>query len=366
MHGLSLGAFFANGHFSGARAGHSHHSHHSHRSEGHDHHGRLADRQSQAVTTTTNGGGNQSSVKQVLVNQIKVVLNQQFNVRQSSVTVAGATADEQAASDLAGTVSSTLNTLNGSGATPDDAVAVVSDAANSAIQQTSQDLAGGNAANSSTSLSDAVAQIQGQLQSLFSAYLDQSNTSQGADSVAATGAKLISNAKGVLEIHTQEGDTITLGFASKTGATVQSLQASSGGTQLSGNEIQAFSQNRVTISVQGDLNAGEMQAVQDLVGQVNQLANQFFGGDASAALSQAGSLNFDGSQLTDYSLHLALKQTFEAYGLNLVQTPAVTDEQTPAAANDPAPSTPAANDSTATATSSIATNNGAAANTKST
>jgi len=368
MVGLSLGAQFTDGHISRGRSGHAHHSHHAHRSRGSEHHGRFGARRSHESDSRSRADG-QGSVKQILVNQIRVALSQRFDLRQSSVTVAGATADEQAGNDLAGTVSSALNSLNGS--SPPDAVAAVKDAATGAIQQTTQDLSSGAGSSAPSQIDSAVSQVQDQLQSLYSAYFDHAGSAQGADSVTATGAKLISNAMGMLEIHTREGDTITLSFASKTGVSVGNLQATSGGVQFAGNDIQAFSRSRVTISVQGDLNAGELQAVQDLVGQVNHLADGFFGGDVSAALAQGSGLNLDGSQLADYSLHLALKQTFEAYGLNLVLPPAAGAGQAPVAANDGsaavATSTPAA-DAVAPGPDSgtVTANDGTAAGTKTT
>lgn len=379
MHGLSLGTHFTDGHISKGQSGHLHHARHSHRAESSEHHGRFGAKHAQE-SASTSGADAQGSIKQALVNQIRVTLSQRFDLHQSSVTVAGATADEQAGNDLAGTVSSALNSLNGS--SPTDAVAAVNDTATGAIQQATQDLSSGNSSGAPNQIDSAVSQVQGQLQSLYAAYLAHAGSSQGADSVTATGAKLISNAKGMLEIHTREGDTITLSFASKTGVSVQNLQANSGGAQLAASDIQALSRSRVTISVQGDLNAGELQAVQDLVGQVNHLADGFFGGDVGAALSLAGGLNFDSSQLADYSLHLALKQTFDAYGLNLVLPPAAATGQTPAAANDgsvvTATATPAAEviaPSTDTGTTaaapsvaanadSVAANNGTAAGTK--
>jgi hypothetical protein len=321
MHGLALGAHNADGHISWSLRGHSHHTHHSQRSERSGHHDRSAANQAQG-NSFVDGGAAQGSIKQAVVNQIRVTLSQRFDLQQTSVSIAGATVDEQAGNDLAGAVSSALNSLNGTA--PTDAVAAVNDAAGAAIQQTVQALPAGTNADGSSTLDAAISQISDQLQSLFSAYLANSDTVQRGSSMTVTGAKLISNAKGELQIHTQEGDTVTLSFASKNGVSVQNLQAGDGSIQLSGSDIQAFTSSRVTISVQGNLNADELQAVQDLVGQVNQLANGFFGGDANAALSQSASLNFDSSQLTDYSLHLALKQTFAAYGLSL-QLPPVTN-----------------------------------------
>ena len=329
MHGLSLGAHNTDGHIAWSRSGHSHHTRHSHRSEHSGHHDRSSATQSQDASAV-GGSASQGSVKQAVVNQIRIALSQRFEFHQTGVLVAGATADEQAGNDLAGAVSSALNSLNGT--PPTDAVAAVNDVAGAAIQQTAQALPAGNNADGSASLDTATSQINDQLQSLFAAYLANSNTVQGDNGVTATGAKLISNAKGELQIHTLEGDTVTLSFASKSSASIQNIQAGNGSAQLSGTDIRAFTSNRVTISVQGDLNADELQAVQDLAGQVNQLAAGFFGGDVNAALSQASSLNFDNSQLTDYSLHLALKQTFAAYGLNLQLPPIANGNQTPAPA----------------------------------
>lgn len=319
MHGLSLGAHNTDGHISWFHPGHSHHAHHSQRSELSEHHDHSSANQVQD-NSVSGGGATQGSVKQAVVNQIRATLSQRFELHQTSVSVVGATAAEQAGNDLAGAVSSALNSLNR--APPTDAVAAVNDAAGAAIQQTAQSLPAGTTADGSSLFDSAISQINDQLQSLYSAYLAHAEAAQGGSSMTATGAKLVSNAKGELQIHTQEGDTIVLSFASKSGVGVQNIQAGNGGTLLTSSDIQAFTSNRVTISVHGDLNANELRAVQDLVGQVNQLADGFFSGDVNAALSQASSLNFDGSQLTDYSLHLALKQTFAAYGLSLQLPPA--------------------------------------------
>ena len=329
MHGLSLGTHNTDGHNTWSRPGHSHHTRHMQRSGRFGHYDRSSANQSQDISAV-GGGASQGSIKQAVVNQIRATLSQRFELHQTSVSVAGATADEQAGNDLAGAVSSALNTLNGT--PPTDAVAAVNNAAGAAIQQTSQALPAAGNAEGSSSLDTAISQITDQLQSLFSAYLANADTVQGGSNVTAAGAKLISNAKGELQIHTQEGDTVILSFASKIGASIQNIQAGNGSAQLSSTDIQAFTSNRVTISVQGDLNANELQAVQDLMGQVNQLADGFFGGDVNAALSQASSLNFDNSQLTDFSLHLALKQTFAAYGLNLQLPPVANGNQTPALA----------------------------------
>ena len=179
MHGLSLGAHNTDGQFSWLRRGHSLHSHHSQRSERSGHHERSPANQPQG-NSFADGGTTQGSIKQAVVNQIRVTLSQRFDLQLTSVAVAGATDDEQAGNDLAGAVSSALNSLNGTA--PTDAVAAVNDAAGAAIQQTVQALPAGTNADGSSTLDAAISQITDQLQSLFSAYLANSDTVQGGSS----------------------------------------------------------------------------------------------------------------------------------------------------------------------------------------
>jgi hypothetical protein len=336
MHGLSLGAQFMNGHFSWGRLKHSHHTHHSHHSERAGHHNHNA--VPQVEDNSCDGNVTmQGSVKQAMVQQIGITLTQHFELHQTSVTVAGATADEQAANDLSNAVSSALNSM--SDTPPTDAVVAVNDVATGAILQTAQSLpqsTSDTVGGSASELDSAISQITSQLQALYSAFLDNANAASTGSSVTMAGAKLINNAKGVLEIHTQEGDIVTLQFTSKSGLSVQSLQASNDNLQVDSSNLQAFSKNRVTINVQGDLNSAELQAIQDLVDQVNQLADGFFGGSNDAVTPQTNGLNIDNSQLADYSLQMALKQTFEAYGLDLSLQPAANSDQTQSALSDAA------------------------------
>ena len=143
MHGLSLGAHNTDGHISWFHPGHSHHAHHSQRSELSEHHDHSSANQVQD-NSVSGGGATQGSVKQAVVNQIRATLSQRFELHQTSVSVVGATAAEQAGNDLAGAVSSALNSLNR--APPTDAVAAVNDAAGAAIQQTAQSLPAGTTA----------------------------------------------------------------------------------------------------------------------------------------------------------------------------------------------------------------------------
>ena len=95
MHGLSLGAHNTDGHISWFHPGHSHHAHHSQRSELSEHHDHSSANQVQD-NSVSGGGATQGSVKQAVVNQIRATLSQRFELHQTSVSVVGATAAEQA------------------------------------------------------------------------------------------------------------------------------------------------------------------------------------------------------------------------------------------------------------------------------
>lgn len=65
-------------------------------------------------------------------------------------------------------------------------------------------------------------------------------------------------------------------------------------------------------SVDGDLDEGELVALQDLFSQVNELASNFFSGDLGAALEQAQMLNMDIGELASMSLNMSQTTMLQA------------------------------------------------------
>lgn len=103
------------------------------------------------------------------------------------------------------------------------------------------------------------------------------------------------------ELTTRDGDKVkinasasqALGLAYGKGTNNQELAGSYSASQ-------SFS-----LSVEGDLNADELGAINDLLSKVNDLADQFYAGNLDEAWNQAQALGFDDQQITGYTLGLS-------------------------------------------------------------
>jgi hypothetical protein len=124
---------------------------------------------------------------------------------------------------------------------------------------------------------------------------------------SATGMRTSNNMS--LEVITQDGDRVTVDFSQRQG----SLEMRAGGLSLSAS---AFSE-KWDMEVRGNVDDGEVEALEELFADVQKLSETFFGGDLGAALEEAMSLGFDGNELASMSLNLR-QQSFSnvsrAYG----------------------------------------------------
>ena len=112
-----------------------------------------------------------------------------------------------------------------------------------------------------------------------------------------------------LKVTTRDGDKLRISIAE--GAASWSQQA--GGVQSSG----SVQMGRWQIEIEGELDAGEREALGKLLGQVEELSSSFFSGDLAGAFDQALALNMDGEQLASMSLNLTqtqVRQVSESYG----------------------------------------------------
>ena len=104
--------------------------------------------------------------------------------------------------------------------------------------------------------------------------------------------------QGNISIKTLEGDDIKISFGSSTSlAQSQSVEEDGYLSQTSYSRSQSFS-----IEVNGDLNDDELKAINSLVTDMSNLADEFFNGDVQKAFEQASNLGFDASQIAQFSL----------------------------------------------------------------
>ena len=112
-----------------------------------------------------------------------------------------------------------------------------------------------------------------------------------------------------LQVVTRDGDKVTVNFRQKEGG----ISLTTPGMSLTAS---AFS-SRFDMKVEGNLDEGELNALQTLFDDVGKLSETFYGGDLGAALEEAMQLGFDGNELASMSLELrqrSFSSVSRAYG----------------------------------------------------
>jgi len=161
-----------------------------------------------------------------------------------------------------------------------------------------------------------------------------------------------------LSIVTQEGDVVRLRIKVSDSVDAAAANGTADSTQVAQLAVDARSSVKISFHVDGNLNADELAAIQDVVQQVGALADKFFAGDVPAAFAAAQNLNIDSSQLAKVGLRLSANESVTYSGPALAppatSAPAPTPEPTaqPPTAGDVAPPVAAEPVTTAQDTSS--------------
>ncbi len=112
-----------------------------------------------------------------------------------------------------------------------------------------------------------------------------------------------------LQVKTLDGDSITLNFNSRFSSTNSSALAATSNTRGAA-AVLAYQRNAslssdFSFSVEGDLDAGELEALNKLLQQVSELADEFFNGDFETAFATAMAFEMDSSEFSSLSVDLA-------------------------------------------------------------
>lgn len=145
---------------------------------------------------------------------------------------------------------------------------------------------------------------------------------------------------GDINIRTRDGDEVSISFEDLralainqqvTAASAQRREEDGSESQFVGiqaqQSLQQFERSGVSFSVQGELDEDELNAIGELVGNVQELATDFFDGDVEAAFDAALELGFDEQELTGFALQLTRQeqiqviQTYENVSLYNQQEP---------------------------------------------
>ena len=119
-----------------------------------------------------------------------------------------------------------------------------------------------------------------------------------------------------IEIMTQDGDKISVNYSSMIKSASSTQYSTNGQSSFASYESHNESSMSFQFTVQGDIDAGEQQAIDDLLSDIGDLAGRFFSGDVQAAFNSVLELGFDSEELIGFSVDLKQKtktQFVEAY-----------------------------------------------------
>ena len=110
------------------------------------------------------------------------------------------------------------------------------------------------------------------------------------------------------EVETANGDVVSISARSKQlyAAEYRASTYASAGSAGAFERFESYSSqsSRFTLQVNGELDEDELQALDQLLGKVEDLANDFFAGDLDSAMQQALNLGYDTEEIVGYSLNL--------------------------------------------------------------
>lgn len=80
-------------------------------------------------------------------------------------------------------------------------------------------------------------------------------------------------------------------------------------------------QSQFMFSVNGDLDEGELKAINNLLNNVNDIAKDFYSGDVETAFNKALQMDYDASEISEFSVSLTQVKNFTAYKAYQTDTP---------------------------------------------
>lgn len=141
-----------------------------------------------------------------------------------------------------------------------------------------------------------------ELQNSLGGAADSSPSPQLISEIGSLSSQFKQSSEASIQIVTRDGDKVDvsysalLEFSESKNYSVNQQGASASFESLN------FSSASFQFSVQGNLDKGEQKAINELLENVGELANEFFNGDVQAAFNSAMELGFDSSELKGFAL----------------------------------------------------------------
>lgn len=128
---------------------------------------------------------------------------------------------------------------------------------------------------------------------------------------ASLSSQFTQTSEASIQIVTRDGDQIDVSFSAFVQASASQSVAIDQQSISATFDTSFESSASFQFSVQGNLDEGEREAVNELLEDVGELANKFFNGDVQAAFNASLELGFDSQELKSFALDFQQTTTFE-------------------------------------------------------
>ncbi len=116
-----------------------------------------------------------------------------------------------------------------------------------------------------------------------------------------------------MEIKTNDGDIIKLMINNSNSISTTQQLITSEDQQILNISSEKYSSSELTFSVQGELDEDELAAINDLVGQIGDIAEDFYDGKMQQALKHAVELGYDTGEIAGFEAHMKYSTAVSTY-----------------------------------------------------
>ena len=114
------------------------------------------------------------------------------------------------------------------------------------------------------------------------------------------------------QLTTQDGDVVTINASALYAAQYEQASGTRGGANVSTLSFESYEESQFSLFIEGELDEDELAAINDLLSNVNDLADEFYNGDMSVAFEKAMSLGFDSEEISGFALSLTQVKSVRA------------------------------------------------------
>ncbi len=116
-----------------------------------------------------------------------------------------------------------------------------------------------------------------------------------------------------LEIKTNDGDIVKLMINNSNSISTSQQLSTSGDQQSLTINTEKYSSSDLSFSVQGDLDEDELAAINDLVGQIGDVAEDFYSGNMQQALQHAVEIGYDAGEIAGFAANMKYSSAVSTY-----------------------------------------------------